>query len=183
MKKVVLLGDSIRLIGYGKKVPELLGNDYTIWQSDDNCRYSTYTLRMVMDFKDELAGADIIHWNNGLWDVVNDFGDGPFSPIEVYVTTMKRIAKCLKTLGKKVIFSTITPVLPAYKNMNVDDIRRYNAAVVPELEAMGIIINDLFSFVYPNMEKFITSEDNIHLSEEGIDAVAEQVADVIRKNA
>ena len=183
MKKVVLLGDSIRLIGYGLKVPELLGDEFTVWQPEDNCRFSNYTLRMVMDFKDEIKDADVIHWNNGLWDVVNDFGDGCFSPIEVYVTTMKRIAKCLKTLGKKVIFSTITPVRPEYKNMKVEDIKSYNAAIVPELEAMGIIINDLYSFVYPNMEKYITSEDNSHLSEEGINAVAKQVAEVIRKNA
>ncbi len=183
MKKVVLLGDSIRLIGYGKKVPELLGDGFAVWQPEDNCRFSTYTLRMVMDFKDEIAGADVIHWNNGLWDVVNDFGDGPFSPIEVYVTTMKRIAKCLKTLGKTVIFSTITPVRPEYKNMTVEDIKRYNAAVVPELRAMGIIINDLHGFVYPNLETYITDEDYIHLSEEGIDACANQIADIIRKNA
>ncbi|MBR3848786.1 MAG: SGNH/GDSL hydrolase family protein [Oscillospiraceae bacterium] len=183
MKKVVLLGDSIRLFGYGLKVPELLGKDFTVWQPDDNCRFSVYTLRMVMDFKDEIAGADVIHWNNGLWDVVNDFGDGPFTPVEVYVTTMKRIAKCLLSLGKKVIFSTITPVRPEYKNMDVETIRRYNAAVVPELEKMGIIINDLHSFVYPKLTEYITDEDYIHLSKEGIDAVAEQVSEIIRKNA
>ena len=38
MKKVVLLGDSIRQIGYGKKVAALLEPDYTVWQPDDNCR-------------------------------------------------------------------------------------------------------------------------------------------------
>ena len=101
MKKVVLLGDSIRYIGYGKKVVELLGDDFTVWQPDDNCRYSTYTLRLVFDSKDEIEGADVIHWNNGLWDVVNDFGDGPFSPVDVYVTTMKRIAKSLLSLQER----------------------------------------------------------------------------------
>lgn len=30
MKKVVLLGDSIRQIGYGTKVPSLLGPGYTV---------------------------------------------------------------------------------------------------------------------------------------------------------
>ena len=183
MKKIVLLGDSIRLIGYGLKVPEILGSDFTVWQPEDNCRYSVHTLRMIFDMKDEIAGADVIHWNNGLWDVVNDFGDGCFSPIEVYVTTMKRIAKCHLTLGKTVIFSTITPVRPEYKNMKIEDIKRYNAAVVPELEKMGIVINDLFGFVYPNMETYITDEDNIHLSEEGISACAKQISDIIRKNA
>lgn len=39
MKKVVLLGDSIRLVGYGPRVPELLGSDYEVYQPDENCRF------------------------------------------------------------------------------------------------------------------------------------------------
>ncbi len=49
MKKVVLLGDSIRLWGYGTKVPELLGKDYEVWQPEDNCRFVKYTLRGLFD--------------------------------------------------------------------------------------------------------------------------------------
>ena len=40
MKKIALLGDSIRQIGYGSKVVELLGEDYDVWQPDDNCRFA-----------------------------------------------------------------------------------------------------------------------------------------------
>ena len=43
MKRVVLLGDSIRLIGYGTKVPELLGDGYEVWQPEDNGRFAQYT--------------------------------------------------------------------------------------------------------------------------------------------
>ena len=39
--KVTLLGDSIRLIGYGTRVPELLGDDFEVYQPEENCRYST----------------------------------------------------------------------------------------------------------------------------------------------
>lgn len=45
VKKVVLLGDSVRLIGYGPRVPEMLGEDYSVFQSEDNCRFVKYTLR------------------------------------------------------------------------------------------------------------------------------------------
>ena len=68
MKKVVLLGDSIRLIGYGKRVEELLGDQCTVWQPEDNCRFSKYTLRMLFDEQQNIKDADVIHWNNGLWD-------------------------------------------------------------------------------------------------------------------
>ena len=77
MKKVVLLGDSIRLIGYGPKIPELLGSDYQVWQSEDNCRFVKYTLRCLFDWREDIKDADIIHWNNGLWDTSTGlFDDG-----------------------------------------------------------------------------------------------------------
>ena len=111
MKKVVLLGDSIRLIGYGKRVEELLGDQCTVWQPEDNCRFAKYTLRMLFDEQQNIKNADVIHWNNGLWDACDIFGDGPFSPLEEYVENMLRIAQLLQSYGKKVIFAT-TFLLP-----------------------------------------------------------------------
>ena len=93
-KKIVLLGDSIR-IAYGQYVPELLGDDYDVWQPADNCRFAQYTLRMLFDEKHNLDGAHVIHWNNGLWDVPELFDDGVFTPEDMYVNTMLRIAKIL----------------------------------------------------------------------------------------
>ena len=60
-----------------------------------------------------------------------------------------------------------------------EDIIAYNQLIVPELEKMGIIINDLHSFVYPNIETYIRKNDNIHLTEEGIQACGKKVAQVI----
>ena len=94
MKKVVLLGDSIRWMGYGKKVPEMLGDDYEVFQPNDNCRFVKYTLRGLFEWKEDLKGADIIHWNNGLWDTSTDlFSDGkPFTEENEYVDNMLRVA-------------------------------------------------------------------------------------------
>ena len=45
MKKVTLLGDSIRQIGYGKTVAEELGKEgIEVFQPEENCRFSKYTL-------------------------------------------------------------------------------------------------------------------------------------------
>ena len=110
MKKVTLLGDSIRQIGYGKKVPELLGEEYTVFQPTENCRFAKFTLRGVLhEWRAEIEGSDVIHWNNGLWDTC-DLGDGVFTEEDEYVATMLRIARQLKQLGKTVIFATTTPV-------------------------------------------------------------------------
>lgn len=184
MKKIVLLGDSIRQIGYGTKVPEMLGTDFSVWQPSDNCRFAEYTMRGVMyDWKNEIAGADVIHWNNGLWDVCELFGDGPFTEPTYYIETMLRIAGILQKYARRVIFATTTPVLPANVHNRNAVIADYNRIIVPRLEALGIAVDDLYSIVYPKLDEYIRSDDNIHLTEAGIDACAAAVADSIRRAA
>lgn len=181
MKKVTLLGDSIRLIGYGTKVPELLGEEYEVFQPADNCRFVKYTLRMLFDLKAQIEGSDVIHWNNGLWDIPTGlFEDGEtFTSEQEYVENMLRVAKILKTLGKRVIFATTTPVREENVYNKNEVIKRYNALIVPQLEAMGVEINDLHAIVMQDVNKYIC-EDLLHLSNEGIEICAKQVADKIK---
>ena len=181
MKKVTLLGDSIRQIGYGTKVPELLGKEYKVFQPNDNCRFSKYTLRgVIVEWAEGIKGSDIIHWNNGLWDASDD-GEGVFTPPEEYVGNMTRIAGILKKRTKTVIFATTTPVTLQNATQTNDRIIGYNNLIVPKLREMGILINDLYSLVYPHIDIYIRKDDNVHLTEQGIDACARHVAEFIRK--
>ena len=182
MKKAVLLGDSIRQIGYGTKVPALLADEFTVWQPGDNCRFAAYTLRGMFDWRDNLD-CDVIHWNNGLWDECSLFDDGSFTRLDDYVDTMSRIARILKTHANKVIFATTTPVTDQNPYNHNVTIRQFNAAIVPVLADMGVIINDLYSVCAADIDKYIRKDDNIHLTDAGIDVCAAQVADVIRKAA
>lgn len=180
MKKIVLLGDSIRQIGYGTKVPEILGDGYEVWQPNDNCRFSFYTLRNIKTWEDGIKGADVIHWNNGLWDVSDRYGDGNLVSAEIYVETMLRIARILKKMSKVVIFATTTPVRPVPEATEDNgDIVRYNELIVPKLRELGVLINDLHSVVEPHIDTYICP-DNVHLSPAGIDACAEAVVKAIK---
>ena len=179
-KKVVLLGDSIRLMGYGLHVPAILGDEYEVWQPEDNCRFTFYTLRMLFDYKEHMMGADVIHWNNGLWDTSDFFGDGPFTPIDLYVEQLKRIARILKTYAPTVIFATTTvPTPDCIGDQDHDRIKAFNKAAIEALEPMGIIINDIFPMVYGHTDEMIC-DDKLHLSEVGAKTIAARVADVIR---
>lgn len=183
MKKVVLLGDSIRMIGYGKKVPEMLGADYTVWQSEDNDRFVKNMLRNLFDNRDQIKDADIIHWNNGLWDTSTglfDDGGKPFTDEEEYVKNMLRVASELLKITPNVIFATTTPVHPEYLYNSNEVIKQYNAVIVPKLQAMGIKINDLHSVVAPNIPEYIC-EDQIHLTDAGAQACAERVVAMIKE--
>ena len=182
MKKVLLLGDSIRQIGYGLKVPELLGKDYKVFQPEENCRFAKYTLRMLFDYRDQIKDCDIIHWNNGLWDLCRLFDDGKtFSSEEEYVENMLRIASMLKKITNNVIFATTTPVRNNNEHDENLDIDRFNGIIVPKLKEMGFTINDLNSLLKPDIEKYIRSDDKIHLTEAGIEVCAKQVAEYIKK--
>ena len=182
MKKVVLLGDSIRLIGYGQRTAELLGSDYSVWQPEDNCRFAAYTLRMLFEYKAQLEGADVIHFNCGLWDMCDLFGDGPFTPLEVYVEQMVRIAKILKTYAPVVIFATTTPPSPKMWGHDLNRVRAYNAAAMAALEPLGVLFDDLFTPVAEDIDRMI-SEDYLHASPYGVEILANRVADCIKTNA
>lgn len=179
MKKLVLLGDSIRLIGYGKTVAEALSDKYETWQPEDNCRFASNTLRMLYDYKDKMEGADVIHFNVGLWDVCDLFGDGAFTGLEEYCNCVVRIAKILKTYAPIVIFSTTTTPDAAMPGHDIERIRLYNNTVTERLKAEGVIINDLFSVVANDINKYICG-DHLHLSDEGIKVCAESVVRAIR---
>lgn len=181
MIKVTLLGDSIRMIGYGQVVPALLGENFDVFQPNDNCRFAKYTLRGLFDWEKEMSGTQIVHWNNGLWDICNLFGDGLFTSESEYIENMLRIADILIAKYNKVIFATTTPVTAQNQYNKNSDIEKYNALIVPLLKEKGIIINDLYQLVSSDIDKYIRKDDNIHLSDEGIKVCAEQVADIIRK--
>lgn len=184
MIKVTLLGDSIRLIGYGSYVPSYLGEGFEVYQSEENDRFAKHTFRCMYDYREDMAGSRIIHWNNGCWDTCDLFGDGAFTSEEDYVKDMSRLADLLLSRYEKVIFATSTPMKEsANKIFSNERVIRYNQLVVPILSEKGVIINDLYNFVLPNVETYIRDDDKVHLTEEGSKACARRVAEVIRQVA
>jgi lysophospholipase L1-like esterase len=179
-KKVALLGDSIRLFGYGPIVPQLLGDEIEVFQPEENCKFAKQTLRGLFDWREQLKDCDVIHWNCGHWDVCDIIGDGVlFSTDEEYVENIVRIAKGLKKLAKKVIFATTTPVKPIYEYNRNSDIERFNSLVKPRLEELNVEINDLYALVSEDIDGNLC-DDCIHLSEQGSIVCAQQIAKVIK---
>lgn len=176
--KVTLLGDSIRQ-QYCPKVREMLGAEFEVWAPEDNCRFAKYTLRGLFDWAVNMEGSEIVHWNNGLWDLCNLFEDGTFTSDEEYIANVLRIADILKKRYGTVIFATTTPVRYTNVYNKNDDIDRINALIVPLLKERGIIINDLNSLLRSDVERYICN-DTIHLSEEAIDICAAQVTEYIQ---
>ena len=202
MKKVMLIGDSIRL-GYQKNVEKEFKGEFEVWGSEDNCRFAKYTLnelgRMFAAFSDNLNECDnahlmpgsriekdivypdVIHWNNGLWDTsIVCEEDGPFTPIPEYIDYMSKILRELRKITDKVIFATTTPVRPDNPNQKNDIITEYNKSIVEFMKKEGVTVNDLNKLVSENIDEYICN-DNIHLSEKGKEECAKQIAKYIRE--
>ena len=153
MKKIVLLGDSIRM-GYDKYVKEALSEVAEVYYPDENCRFAEYMLRYAHVWKENGKwpdDIDLVHWNAGLWDVLELFDDGPLTSIDYYAEAIARIDKRLRMLypNAKIVFATSTPVLEgkygAGANRRNDVIKKYNNAAIEALGSKDTLINDLYS--------------------------------------
>lgn len=152
MKKVFLIGDSIRM-GYDKYVKEALGGAAEVYYPEENSRFAEYVLRYAHTWKNNLGmgnDVDLVHWNAGLWDVLELFGDGPLTPIDCYAQFIKRIDKRLRFLfpKAKIVFATSTPVIEGVAKEFIrhnNTIDSYNKKAIEALEGTDTVINDLYT--------------------------------------
>ena len=153
MKKILLIGDSIRM-GYDKYVKEALKDSAEVYYPEENCRFAEYVLRYAHEWKKKLGcpdDLDLVHWNAGLWDALELFGDEPLSTLDYYENAIRRIDKRLRLIfpKAKIIFATSTAVVEEMANPEFfrhnETIKKYNAAALKALENTDTFINDLWS--------------------------------------
>ena len=173
MKKILLLGDSIRM-GYDKFVKDSLEGKAEVIYPSENCRFTTFMLRFVHEWKKNNnwgSDFDVVHWNAGLWDVLDQFGSGPLTPIEFYADNVRRIDARLRFLfpNATIIFATTTTVLD-YKytgpsKRRNSTIKEYNDAAVAALEGTGAIIDDLYSVTCDLGEEYYSDMTHLYTPE------------------
>lgn len=212
MKNLLLLGDSIRK-GYDDAVKKKLDGKANVFYSEDNGRFAQYTLRALSDWKGELnwQNIDVVHWNNGLWDVLhlnafasgadgeadgeticpenvpNDFkfDEDPLTPPDMYRYMLKRVYVRIRQLfpGAKIIFATTTPVIEEQSNWAY----RSNA----EIDQYNQIARDLLiplGVSINELGKFSAEhcthlhQDWVHYNPEGAALQADEIIDFLQKN-
>lgn len=194
MKRILLLGDSIRM-GYDKKVRELLKNEYeVIFAEEDNGRFAAYTLWQANQFLKQYGHFDLVHWNNGYWDMnIEAPMTEAIHPLNEYENCLRRIIHLLRANGARIVFATTTPVYEsgeaqdntgteAVINYRNDWVIRYNEAACRIMEAEGVVVNDLYTLCLKG-PKYYKCDDMLHLTEEGYWEIARQTADCIRRLA
>ena len=190
MKKVLLLGDSIRM-GYDDYVKEMLDGECEVYYSEDNGRFTVYTLWQANQMFRTHGSFDVVHWNNGSWDMNTEAPmDGSMIPLDEYTYYLRRIARTLKGWGAKVIFATTPPLFEtasavdeqtgANIGYNNELVKTYNAAAKAVMDEEGVLVNDLYELCLQG-EKYYKCPDMLHLTEEGYRHCAAQACEYIRK--
>ena len=191
MKRVVLLGDSIRQ-GYENHVKALLKDRVEVCSPAENCRFAGYMLVSMPAWARECGKPEeisLVHWNSGHWDCAHfDNSDEAYTTVEEYAAWLLRVHKVIvkNFPNARIVFATTTMVdMAQYPTMpnrrSNDEIRAYNEAATEVMRRLGVEVNDLarLSSGFPSSYY----ADAVHMNDNGNLALARQVADVIIRYA
>ena len=189
MKKVLLLGDSIRA-WYAPIVQELLKDQCEVCHAaDDNGRFAAYSLWQMGSMYAKHGNFDLIHFNNGYWDMGEIIPGEPVHTIEEYQHFLRRIVTLGRKAGAKMIFATTTP-LPedgeardnagtgAVITMEKSRVQRYNEAALAVMAQENVPVNDLYTLCLQDKNCY-KCEDKLHHTPEGNRICAQAVAKAI----
>jgi acyl-CoA thioesterase-1 len=180
LPRVLLIGDSIS-IGYTLPVRALLDGKANVHRIMTNGGPSLNGLQNLRDWLGK-EKWDVIHFNWGLHDL-KIMQDGRHqAELDEYEKTLTELVKPLKATGARLIWASTTPVPEGKLDplRTPSDVPLYNDVAKKIMDANGIPIDDLYSFVVPRASE-IQLKENVHFTPAGYQALAEQVAEAIRK--
>ena len=187
MRKIVLIGDSIRM-GYDKYVKNALQGVAEVYYPNENCRFAENVLRFAHEWKRNGQwpdDVDLVHWNAGLWDALELFGDEPLTSLSYYGEAIARIHKRLRMLfpKAKIVFATSTTVLEHKCSADFcrhnTTIEKYNQTAIRALSQTDTIINDLYEITKDCPEEY--HSDAVHYyTDAGTELIGKKVLDVIK---
>ena len=181
MKKILLIGDSIRL-GYDKYVKMAFEDAAEVYYPEENCRFAAFVFRHLDEWKTSLGcgdDVDLVHWNAGLWDDLILQDGVHMTPIDIYKFYIERTCNMIKILfpKAKMIFATSTPVQEELflgnKRYNRDT-EEYNRAAAEIVKKHGGEINDLYSLAKASPVEW-HSDLTHYYTKEGARMLADQV--------
>ena len=191
MKRVVLIGDSIRM-GYEGVVRSELADAAFVWAPSDNGQHTVHVLLNLWTWV-IAQQPDVVHVNAGLWDARRIVRDAPDTvvPLEAYQANVARIvALTRRHTGARVIWATTTPINAAAANRthaekglagrDPADIAQYNRVAVAAALREGAAINDLHQRVGDAGPDALLSADGVHFTPEGYTRLGQAVAAAIR---
>lgn len=196
MKQVFLAGDSIRM-GYAPFVRDMLKDTARVHEPGENGRFSLNTLCLLPAWAARMReetgvppeAIDLVHWNNGLWDVCHFMGDPqPLVSPALYRETLRRLCGRMRVVfpRAKLVFALTTGVdeanakvergLPIRTNKEIEAYNRVALEVMAE-ERVAVNRLDLYARTLPDTLR----ADWVHYTPCGYRLLGEEVATAIRR--
>lgn len=197
MKKVICIGDSIRM-GYEPTVVEELDGWAEVVALQDRQCGST---RVILEHLDEWLSDDlnVVHINAGLHDMAQAPTPDPEVPptgesqvpLGEYRANLDRILKRIaSTTQAQIVVGLTTPVDLRRQHESDKGIHRtnenvaaYNAVASEVAIQHGVVIDDLHVVVVDNGLALMLNEDGVHFTDEGSAVLGRAVASAIRQIA
>jgi lysophospholipase L1-like esterase len=186
VKKVILIGDSIRM-GYQSVVRQALLGRADVWAPEQNGGTSINVLAHLDEWVLSRR-PDIVHLNCGLHDLRTEFGSAsPAVPLDKYTANLEAIfGKIQQRTVATLIWASTTPVNERWHHENKTfdrfeaDVLAYNRTAAQVSTRLGIMIDDLCGLVMNAGRNAYLVQDGVHFSSEGYTLLGTRVADVIR---
>lgn len=188
MKKILLLGDSIRM-GYDSFVKKEL-KEYEVYYDDtDNGRFSSYTIWQFNLLNNKFGPFDVVHFNNGYWDMNHEGPKGEEAfPLEDYLHNLKRLIGLIRETKAIPIFALTTPIcdklqtIPGFGPLGYKNewVIKYNEAAKELMAKENVLVNDLYTLLLDD-EHYYKCEDSLHLTEAGYKKCALEVSKMVRE--
>ena len=186
MKKVLLIGDSIRG-SYQAVVKTELQDVAEVSGPAENGG----TSRNVRQHLEEWAfreDFDLVHVNCGLHDIKRPLDDHDDIEITLdeYEDNVLNILQRLKNRGLLVVWATTTPVHGErhHATKGFDrweaDVDTYNAAALKIATELEVPVNDLFAVVTAAGKDDLLTSDGVHYTAEGSTLLGKAVAEFIK---
>ena len=197
MKKVICIGDSIRMGYEPTVVEELDGWAEVVALKDRQCG----STRVILEHLDEWLSddLDVVHINAGLHDMAQAPTPDPEVPptgesqvpLGEYRANLDRILKRIaSTTQAQIVVGLTTPVDLRRQHASGKGIHRtnqnvaaYNDVASEVATQHGVVIDDLHSVVVDNGPALMLNEDGVHFTDEGSASLGRAVASAIRRVA
>ncbi len=187
MKKVTLIGDSIRM-HYQQAVIESLADVAEVWAPEVNSKSSTDILANLDEWV-LTQPADVIHVNCGLHDLKREFDAGaPAIPQADYEANIRQILTRIQAGTSAIlIWAATTPVNTEWhrKTKPFDrldaDVIAYNAAAAGIATELGLPVNDMYALVDAVGRDSWLSPDGVHFTDPARIEMGKAVAAFLRR--
>jgi lysophospholipase L1-like esterase len=189
MKRIVCIGDSIRMGYQPTVIEELVGWGEIVAIGDQQGGHTRNVLAHLSEWAVQTK-PDIVHVNAGLHDMARDPGPGPENRVslEEYRENLRKIFAILRDETKAlVLFALTTPVDLARQhavdygcNRTSEDVVAYNEAARAEAAEFGVPIVDLYQVVMDHDTGSMLGDDGVHFTAEASVILGKAVADFIR---